>query len=249
MAAKLSFSDIGDVDAPPSGGDPNKPTAKKSAYDQLQDMYTAQNGKYQDQVYNAEPLNYDKNQSIQLHYKGGVKVPVGMIKDIHDAAVKAGIDPYILLGLAGQESTFGHPSGNAHSFTRRDVVSGWNLDDRYKPINPDQFLEQAGVPGVKATKTFHGYEYQVTDPKAVSAYLEKNPKLADKYKQVLATKNLPNDYNSFYEAAKQIKERGVKSYNPGDKKYVGMVQDSINRLKADPSLQKLMASFGGIAKS
>lgn len=229
----------------PGGGGKTPP---KSQYDTLNDLYTQQNTKYQDQVYHAEPLNYDEGKTVVLSrgkYRG-VKVPVAMVKDMYDSAKKAGLDPYTLMGLAGQESTFGKSNDpNIHAFTKRDLVSGWTLDDRYKPINPDQFLEQAGVPGVKATKTFHGYEYKVTDPAAVEAALSKNPKLSDKYKQLLATKSLPADYNSFYEAAEKIKKTGVKSYNPGDKNYVPMVQNSINLLKSDPSLTRIISSFGG----
>jgi len=246
MAVKLNFSDLGDAPetAPPTEGG-GKP-ATKTNYDVLQDLYGAQSGKYEKQVYDAEPLNYDSGQTVTLSngkYRG-LKVPVGMVKDMYAAAKKAGIDPYILMGLAGQESTFGAPTTNSRSFTRRDVVSGWNLDDRYKPINPDQFLEQSGVPGVKAKKTFHGYEYTVTDKAALEQALAKNPKLIDKYKQLLAQKNLPSDYNSFYEAAQYLKKRGIKAYNPGDKRYVSMVQHSIDLLRSDPSLTHLLSSFG-----
>jgi hypothetical protein len=243
MPAKLGISDLGDyapeVTEAMKGGGPSK-----SALDQMDDLYQTASSQYRDQVSQAEPLKYDQDKTITLSqgkYRG-LKVPVEMVKDLYDAAKKSGVDPYLMLGLAGQESTFGKDR-RFPAFSRRDVVSGWNLAEQYTPPDTLRYLEQSGAPGIEAKRGFHGYEYSLKDRAKLNEYLEKHPEVMDRYKKLLDTKKLPSDYNSFEAAANFLKKRGIKAYNPGDKNYLNDIKHSTDLLRSDSSLRRLLASF------
>jgi len=94
-------------------------------------------GFYDNKEDNINRVDYNWNDNINLSsgkFKGA-KVPKMMINDLVGAAKSQGLDPYQMLALAGQESTFGKGynvveglSGyQGGSEAKRLIVSGWNV--------------------------------------------------------------------------------------------------------------------------
>lgn len=174
-------------------------------------------------------------------YKGA-KVSKKMIQDVVMSARKNKSNPYLLLGLIGQESTFGHNSGREMS--RRALLSGWNLGRQYEPMAPEMFFANQKAPGVKVVKNNYGMYADVTDEAKLNDWLKKNPKMVELYRKKLETDpSVPEDYNDFDQAYSQLTSKGISSYNPGDKKYEAMVRQSIETLKSDKELSKILASI------
>jgi len=187
--------------------------------------------------------NYDYNDAITL--KTGkynlAKVPKKLISDVMDTSKKTGVDFYDLLGLIGQESTFGgglDQSSKARGVTTRNLVSGWDLDQPFKPKDPFMFLADNKAEGVKATKTTHGWIAEVVDEDKLKNWVDKNPKVAAKYMELLNKTRNPENVNWLDEAANRIKEKGIASYNAGDKDYKNKVENSKKLLMADPALKE-----------
>lgn len=172
----------------------------------------------------------------------GAKVSKKMIQDVVASSRKNKTNPYLLLGLIGQESTFGHNSGR--ELSRRSLLSGWNLGRQYEPMAPEMFFANQKAPGVTVTKNNYGMYADVTDEKKLDEWLKKNPKMVDLYmKKLASTQPVPDDYNDFDQAIMQITSKGIGSYNPGDKKYESMVRSSAETLKSDKELAKIIASI------
>ena len=161
--------------------------------------YSDTHSEYRDRandVYSELKNNDDKeyNSPKQISLSSGrfrgAKVDPEMINDIVKAAKDNDVDPWLMLSLVGRESTFG--SGTYDNQTRikrgnkKHLVSGWNVAEDYTPYEFSRFLADNKVPGVKvAKKDKFGWEYHVSDKKAINDYLEKNPQLIDRYNKKL----------------------------------------------------------------
>jgi hypothetical protein len=173
----------------------------------------------------------------------GARVPKQLIVDLLNAAHKAGIDPYLLLGLCGQESTFGAGDGDsqARRVSKQALVSGYTLRNQYRPYDLGRFLADNRVPGVTQQKTVHGLNFAITDENAVNQYLTQHPNIAAAYLQKLSSApKLDPNTDDFQVAANVIKQKGLKSYNPGDPSYPSKVQQCIQFLKTDPNLSAFL---------
>ena len=190
--------------------------------------------------------NSPKQISLSSGRFRGAKVDPEMINDIVKAAKANNIDPWVMLSLVGRESTFG--SGTLQNTLRagnkQDLVSGWNVAEEYMPYEFSRFLADRQVPGVKVNKDNHGWQYAVTDKKAVDEYLKKNPQLIDSYYKKLEDTPDLGKLDSFTLAAQRIKKKGIQNYNPGDPKYSSMVNADMNLLKQDAELKAYMKSKG-----
>jgi hypothetical protein len=192
-----------------------------------------------------ENPEYDYNDVITL--KTGkynlAKIPKKLISDVMDTSKRTGVDFYDLLGLIGQESTFGgglDQASRARGVTKRDLVSGWDLDLPFKPKDPFMFLADNKADGVKARKTTHGWTAEVVDEERLKKWVDKNPRAAAKYMELLNKTRNPESVNWLDEAANRIKEKGIASYNAGDKDYKNKVENSKKLLMADPVLKEFI---------
>jgi hypothetical protein len=147
----------------------------------------------------------------------GANVSSKLIDDIAAAAKRNNIPIGQLLTLAGRESTFGQQKGNnINSGNPRAYTSGWNVDEKYQPYEPKRFLADKKVPGINVIKSPNGYQYEVTDEKAIVEHLKKNPQLINEYKKKIESTPDIGNRNSFDLSAEFLKEKGIQGYNPRD---------------------------------
>lgn len=227
---------------PPTGGGKGKKAP--TPLERLRQLYDQRESQM---VYGAlDPYDYSSN-TIALS-KGkfrGAKVPKQMIQDAVATAKKHGLDPYDMLALIGQESTFGVGTGEQRARSKQELVSGWNLDEQYKTYPVERFLADQKVPGVASIKDNHGYQFYFEDEKKVMDYLNKNPNVLTAYEKKLAAQPKPQKLDYFDLAAQRIKKKGFASYNPGDKNYSKAVMESKKLLQSDPSLKGLIKMKDG----
>lgn len=213
----------------------------------LDDLYRDTYSKYQTSVTSKEGVDYSSGPTMRIAggKDPGIHVPQALLADLYKAAKKTGYDPYKLMAQASQESSFGNETSSqaGNSKSRVAVMQAMNLDERYRPIELKQFMENHGVPGVKAIPDrYQGYQYIMTDEKAFNDYLGKNPKLVQMYKDHLkAHESLPDGYNTYEEAAKRDLT-GIKHYN-ADPQYAKNLDKYAAQLKADPGLSKYLATL------
>ena len=175
----------------------------------------------------------------------GANVSSKLIDDIAAAAKRNNIPIGQLLTLAGRESTFGQQKGNnINSGNPRAYTSGWNVDEKYQPYEPKRFLADKKVPGINVIKSPNGYQYEVTDEKAIVEHLKKNPQLINEYKKKIESTPDIGNRNSFDLSAEFLKEKGIQGYNPRDPKYVEMFQKDYDTLKQDKALMSYLKKKG-----
>jgi hypothetical protein len=174
----------------------------------------------------------------------GAKVPKQMILDAIAAADANGVDRADMLALLARESTFTQRDfeNEKGTYTKaRDSVSGWNLDEAYRPYQLTRFLADKKVPGVAFKKSPHGYLYHLEEPIKVLEYLKANPNLLSQYgEKIKSYSGIPKGFSFYDAAAKQLKTKGVQSYNPGDKNYVNDFNASRTEIVSDPILQEYL---------
>lgn len=217
------------------------PNAPSNSLERLDSAYNANWEKY-DNFRATDTANYTGNESFIPLTSGKFntgKAPERMVADLVKAAKNNGVDPYIMLGLAGQESTFGFSGRQGNS---ENVISGWDVGSQYRPNHYSQFLADKNVPGITTKKSNHGYSYDY-DPNQLNSYLDQNPELMNQYFDKLNSMQRPETFSYFDEAAKQIKNKGIQSYNPGDPRYANMVNQSAEMLRKDPKLSKYVSNL------
>lgn len=229
--------------------------AKHSAgdvYDQMDKLYFTASNNFTNKRAELNP-SINPNGTLKLtsgKFKGASINP-DIIKGLVKAAKNQNIDPWELIGLAGQESTFGKAyAGSTTGITSLDnIVSGWNVYDNNKPYEYNRFLADNKVPGISVDKDKDGEGYYATDDTTARTYVNLHPELLDKYKQKLASIQPPT-VNAYEAAAQRLKKSGIKGYNPGDPNYTTDVQNSIKLLKSDPALSKYVSTMktGGKVK-
>lgn len=200
-----------------------------------------------DQALEKLNRNYNIDKPVAILSQGkfqGVKLSKEMIDDAISASKKYKINPYDLIGLMGQESTFAQQKGNDNrKLNQKDLTSGWNVDENYKPYSLDRFLADKGVPGISAVKYYGKISYTIDDLEAVKSAIKKRPGLLEQYYKKLNATPVPNE-NYMDMAAAFLSKKGMKGYNPGDKNYVNDVMASKALLMKDPALMKYLKSKG-----
>lgn len=206
-----------------------KPTAPSpkpksdTTYSDLSSQYVSAKEAYGKSFLKKDTVDYSKSPKIKIH--GGkdpnIDVPKQVLQDVVTSAKRNGIDPYEALAQVSLESSFGTNTGAGYNksdlaqASLTDILQGWNLDEPYRPQPVEQFLEQKGVPGVKAVKDKHeGYVYKVTDEKKMNQYLSSHPEVVKAYQKHLQERStVPETYNA-YDAAFKRDKKGISYYNP-----------------------------------
>ena len=214
---------------------------------QVQKMYAAENyyGNNNERRLEANDYNWKIDEegsktttNLTSGRFKGAKVPNYVLSDLISAAVKQGVDPYDMLALAGRESTFGSDLRKDYDILRKDkslLVSGWSVDESYRPYSLNRFLADKNLPSTNTTKGKEGYKYTFNE-EAVSKYITEHPEIEQEYMNKLIKTPTIGTLNSLDLAAQFIKEKGFAKYNPGDKDYTNKINKDINLLKADSNL-------------
>lgn len=175
----------------------------------------------------------------------GVKLTREMIDDAISSAKKSNINPYDLLAIMGQESTFSQQKNvkNPRKLNQKDMTSGWNVDENYQPYDLERFLLDKGIPGIGTIKKYGRIHYTIDDVDAMREAVKSRPGLIQQYlRKINATPETNDNYLDM--AAAFIKKKGIKGYNPGDKNYINDVMNSKALLMKDPEFMKYMKSKG-----
>jgi hypothetical protein len=241
--------------------DEPEPKPKLTTFGQMKNEYDTARSSFANKMKANDRSMYDISKTIPLsqgRFKGA-SIPVDMVNDAVSSAKRYNVDPMLMVSLIGRESTFGSgneknmkwanysapkPGSNYATFSKKGLLSGWNVAESYQPYNFMRFLADKKAPGISVTKDKYGWNYKVDNQKLVDKYLEQNPDVYDDYaKMVKSTPRLGN-LNSFDLAAKFIKEKGLSKYNPGDKTYVKDIKSDMSLLRSDPKLMSHMRKLG-----
>lgn len=234
----------------PSGGGKPTPGPKPAPidYNALNHQYVDAQTAYGQSMLKKDTVDYSK--SPQMKIAGGkdpgITVPVQILKDVVTAAKRNKVDPYTALAQVNLESSFGANTGAGYGkndpsqMSKTDIVQGWNLDEQYKPTGPEKFLEQHGVPGVKAIPDkSEGYRYVLQDEGKVNQYLAQHPEIAKAYQDHLKSKSaIPDTYDP-YDAAMKRDLTGIKHYN-ADPAYQKNLQKYAEQFRGDKSIQEIV---------
>ena len=227
---------------------PTTPRPKPDVYDNLLDLgYSNPKKRNLEKKLNQDDIYSKDENRIKLGTGrfSGANVSSKLIDDIAAAAKRNNVSVGQLLTLAGRESTFGEDKIQIRKgFTPREYVSGWNIDEKYKPYDPHRFLADKKVPGINVLKDSEGYIYEVADEKAAREYLKKNPQLIEQYKKKLDSTPSLGNRNTFDLSAEFLKEKGIKGYNPGDPNYEKMFNKDYDTLKQDKALMSYLKKKG-----
>ena len=213
----------------------------------MENMYYTKNAEFNENWSNLNLLDESSNKiKLNTGRFTGAKVPTNIIDELAKTSRKQNVSLGQLLTLMGRESMFGSGTdqNEDRAGSKTSLMSGWNVAEDYQPYNNIRFLADNKVPGVKPTPTPHGYEYEITDERAMNNYLKKNPKLLDQYKAKLDSTKVLGDQDAFDLAAKFLKKKGVKGYNPGDPRYEEMFQKDYDTLKQDKALMSYLKKKG-----
>lgn len=206
-----------------------------------------------DSALSSRDKEYKMDNPIAVLSKGkfaGVKLDKQVVDDLVNASRKYNINPIDLLAVIGQESTFAQekkklPSGEifiTRKPTQRDMSSGWDTDEPYEPYTVERYLADKQVPGVVPIDIGGKTQYSIRDIEKVREAVGKRPGLMQQYLKKLNKTPIAEE-NYFDMAARFIKEKGLKKYNPGDPKYVDKVMQSRALLQREPALMKYLQSM------
>lgn len=239
------------AETPPDEPGGGKPVPTKPApvdYKALNDQYTNAYESYGQSMLKKDTVDYSK--SPQMKIAGGkdpgITVPVQILKDVVSAAKRNKVDPYTALAQVNLESSFGTNTGAGYGkndmskSSKTDIVQGWDLDESNKPTIVNKFLEQHGVPGVKAIPDKAvGYRYELQDESKVNQYLAQHPEIVKAYQEHLKSKSIvPPNYDT-YDAAMKRDLTGIKHYNP-DPAYQKNLEKYAAQFRADKSIQAIV---------
>jgi len=223
---------------------PNQPSPVASMYQN----YNRNMSAFNNQIGKNNKINSDISNAINLtsgRFQGAA-VPPEIINEAVQSAKEQGIDPWLMLSVIGRESTFGSgtEANQKRAGNKGRLVSGWDVAESYTPYDPLRFLADKKAPGVSVTIDDHGWHYKLDDKTALNKYLTQHPELVAQYQQKIAATPQLGNQDSFDLAAKFIKEKGLKRYNPGDPNYSSMVNQDMQLLKSDPKLKEYMKKLG-----
>jgi hypothetical protein len=176
------------------------------------------------------------------------KVPTYVIDQAIESAKRNNRPVGELLALIGRESTFGQQKSDMRgTANKKDLISGWNLAEKYEPYDYMRFLADKGVEGIIAEKDRLRTYYDF-DPNGgreqVFDYVNRNPKLLEEYKKKLESQPQIGNQDYFDLAYEFLKDKGIKKYNPGDPKYESMYNEDFQTLEKEPALQEYLKSKG-----
>lgn len=224
------------------------PMQSMEKYPHINRMATIQDSLENEAENHIDNKQYFNDKTIRLNNGNfrGANVDTDLLDDIVSSAKKKGIDPYTMLGIAGQETTLG--SRGYNNIDQHQVMSGWSVANSYKPEYNTLFMADHRVPGVKVMRDNTGVGANITNADSVENYLKQHPQLVDQYRTTQGAK-LPQGKVPLMDiTADYIKRKGISGYNPGDPDYTNKVNKRINELKSDPSMQKFMknkSQYGG----
>jgi hypothetical protein len=175
----------------------------------------------------------------------GVKLTKEMIDDAFSAAKKYKRDPFEVLAIMGQESTFsqsGIPK-EKRGLDQRSMTSGWNTSEDYVPYRLERFLADKQVPGIGKTRIKGKDIYSIDDLDAVKAAVAKRTGLMEQYMKKIAKTPIAAE-NYIDMAARFVNKKGLANYNSKDKDYVEDVMNSKALLQKDKVLMQYLKSRG-----
>ncbi len=236
---------FGDDD--PAKANVKKPTQPSPVASMYQN-YNRNMSAFNNQIGKNNKINSDMSNAINLtsgRFQGATVSPE-LINEAVQSAKAQGIDPWLMLSVIGRESTFGSgtEANQKRAGNKGRLVSGWDVAESYTPYDPLRFLADKQAPGVSVKKDVHGWYYNLDDKAALNKYLTQHPELVAQYQQKIAATPQLGNQDSFDLAAKFIKEKGLKRYNPGDPNYSSMVNQDMQLLKSDPKLREYMKKLG-----
>lgn len=241
--------------------DEPEPKPTLTTFNQMKNEYDTARSSFASRMKANDRAMYDVSKTIPLsqgRFKGA-SIPVDMVNDAVRSAKKYNIDPMLMVSIIGRESTFGSgdeknmrwagysppkSGSNYATFSKKGLLSGWNVSEPYQPYDFMRFLADKKAPGISVSKDNHGWKYKVSNQKSVDEYLDQNPNVYEDYTKMIKSTPRLGDMNSFDLAAKFIKEKGLSKYNPGDKTYVKDVKSDMSLLRSDPKLMSHMRKLG-----
>lgn len=178
-----------------------------------------------------------------------------LLNDLIASADRIGVPREQMLALAANESMFGkgYQGGSRRSASNRgilqqNVISSWNMDEKYRPVSAAQFAYQKKIPGVKLDVRSSGYNYSVQDmdqyKNSLDSALTIHPEWIDQYQQANANVKSQGDINYFDLTAQALKEKGLGSsaFNPGDPDYANKVRQAEQLVTRDPVMRPYLRS-------
>ena len=210
------------------------------------------------------PINLDKDFEEQvIRPKTGRLntsfISKDLINGLLDAADKKHFDRDSILALASRESTIGFEKDPILKWAnKRDIISGWNIDEKNRPYNLERFLADNKFENIKKyedkgnnpnnKKIIHGLNFQPTvenwqtDNFYLNKELQANGNVVNKYiKKVNETK--PVTQNSYENAIDFIREKGISNYNSGEKDYQKLYSKDLQEIKSDKVLQDYVDTY------
>ena len=216
-------------------------------FDTMENMYNTKSTKFDEDWSKLNSLNESSNKiKLNTGRFRGAKVPTNIIDELAETSRKQNVPLGQLLTLMGRESMFGSgaETNQGRASNKTNLMSGWNVAEDYQPYEHLRFLADNKVPGIKANPTPHGYDYDITDDRAMNNYLRKNPKILEQYQQKLDSTKSLGGQDAFDLAARFLKKKGVKGYNPGDPNYTNAFNKDYDLLKQDKGLMKYVKQKG-----
>jgi hypothetical protein len=251
------------------------PRVSEGLLDTLQMAYDKENQAKQDSIDNNSVIHNNKTiaeNTKNLRLTSGrynlAKVSPALISNLVLAAKRQGINPNLMIALAGRESTFdsnrtavkhgtlaGHSTKKINAISNmfgvdtkenemRNIVSGWTVQNPYMPQSPANFLADKKVPGIDTFTNKLGVTSYVNNEATVNAYLKDHPKIMSQYMSAMKkTKDVKN-LNPFDMAARRLADKGLTSYNPGDKQYSDKLREDHATLSKDPAMSSYLKTLG-----
>ena len=216
-------------------------------FDTMENMYNTKSTKFDEDWSKLNSLDKSSNKiKLNTGRFRGAKVPTNIIDELAETSRKQNVPLGQLLTLMGRESMFGSgaEANQGRASNKTDLMSGWNIAEDYQPYEHLRFLADNKVPGIKTNPTPHGYDYDITDDRAMNNYLRKNPKILEQYQQKLDSAKSLGGQDAFDLTAKFLKKKGVKGYNPNDPNYTNLFNQDYNLLKQDKNLMKYVKQKG-----
>lgn len=181
-----------------------------------------------------------------------------MLYDLIDSADKNNIPRNTMLAIAANESMFGkgyrggeRREKGSRGALQQNIVSGWDVDNQYKPVSDVQFAYGKGIPYVSLEKKNIGYKYPISNidkyHNSLDSALTIHPEWIDEYRRAQANVRSKGEINYFDETAKIIKRKGPGVLNPGDPNYTARINAMAGDIASDPGIQTAIKQRTGAA--
>jgi hypothetical protein len=228
---------------------------KKQALEELESLYY---NAYEDfgsrfNKLNTWPELSGKTINLTTDRYRGANIPIEYLNMLTDSAKRFKLDPYLLYAIAGRESTFGQGKNNeGRNVSPINLVSGWNIDEPYRPYSYERFLADKNSPNIIKSKSSSGLFFHTPEKEnelnELNNYIIEN-NLFDEYKNKISKSPKLQYTNPFDLVSEFIVNKGIEKYNPGDPDYKNKINKEIELLRSDPEFTKYYNSmnkkFGG----